>query len=100
MGEKYNKIIDKINEFCKKAKVNDVRKVYIGITKDPERRLFNEHKITDEGYCWTCIEAEDVDTAREAELHFIRMGMEGGPGGGDNKTKFVYCFYKKQGNKG
>lgn len=95
MGQKYHKIIDKIIEFCKKVKVDDIRKVHIGITKDPKRRLFDEHKITDEDYWWIYTEAEDVDTARAVELHFLKMGMKGGPGGGDNETKFVYCFYKK-----
>ena len=95
MKQKYHKIIDKITEFCERVKVSDIRKVHVGITKDPKRRLFDEHKITDEDYWWIYIEAEDVDTAREVELYFLRIGMRGGSGGGDNETKFVYCFCKK-----
>lgn len=66
---------------------------------DPKRRLFDEHKITDEDYWWIYIGAEDVNTAREVELHFLRMGMKGGSGGSDNETKFVYCFHKKPRNQ-
>lgn len=95
MGNKYHKIIDEIIEFCEIVKVDDISKVYIGITKDPKRRLFDEHKITDEGYWWIYSEATNADTARTVELHFLRMGMKGGPGGGDNETKYVYCFVKK-----
>ena len=99
MGQTYHKIIDKIIEFCKLVKVDDISKVYIGITKDPKRRLFDEHRITDEGYWWIHSEAEDADTARAVELHLLRMGMKGGQGGGDNETKFVYCFVEKQHSK-
>ena len=99
MGKWYSKIIDEIIEFCKIVKVDDVSKIYIGITKDPKRRLFDEHKITDEGSWWIYCEAEDADTARAVELHFLRMGMKGDPRGGDNETKFVYCFIRKQYSK-
>ena len=37
MGQTCHKIIDKIIEFCKLVKVDDISKVYIGITKDPKR---------------------------------------------------------------
>ena len=95
MGNKYHKIIDEIIEFCKIVKVDDISQVYIGITKDPKRRLFDEHKITDEDYWWVYSDAIDAETARAVELHFLRMGMKGGPGGGDDETKFVYCFVRK-----
>lgn len=97
MGKRYSKIIDEIIEFCKIVKVDDVSKVYIGITKDPIRRLFHEHKITDEDYWWTYIKADSEETARAVERYFIEMGMQGGTGGGDNESVFVYCFVEKQG---
>lgn len=96
MGNKYKKIVEEINGFCNKVKALDFSKVHIGITKDAQRRLFDEHKITNEKYWWICSKAEDEDTARDVERHFIRMGMRGGTGGGDNETIYVYCFVKKQ----
>lgn len=96
MGNKYKKIVEDIMGFCNKVGVLDFSKVHIGTTKDVQRRLFEEHRITNEGYWWICCKAKDANTARAVELHFIRMGMRGGTGGGDNETIFVYCFVKKQ----
>lgn len=95
MGDKYHKIVDEINKFCQRIKVSNLKRVHIGITKDPNRRLFNEHKITNEDYWWVHCKAKDEETARTVELHFLRMGMHGGTGGGDSDTIYVYCFAKK-----
>lgn len=95
MGNKYKQIVTEINKFCQKVKVDKLHKAQIGITKDPERRLFSEHKITDKSYWWMYTKAENEDTARDVELHFLRMGMKGGYGGGDSESVYVYCFVKK-----
>ncbi len=95
MGNKYKNIVNEINDFCDKVIACDISNAYIGITKDPQRRLFGEHKITNKEHWWICCKAEDEDTARAVEHHFIRMGMKGGTGGGDNKTVYVYCFARR-----
>ena len=97
MGSKCSVMIGEIDDFCAIARVHNIGKMHIGITKDPIRRLFHEHKITDEDYWWTYIKADSEETARAVERYFIEMGMQGGTGGGDNESVFVYCFVEKQG---
>ena len=95
MKENYQRIVNKILFFCAVKNIDDPRKAHIGITNDLNRRLKIEHKITAEDYWWTSSEADDAETARAVERHFIEMGMQGGTGGGDNETEFVYCFARK-----
>ena len=97
MESKCSGIIDKIDNFCAIVKVDSIERIHIGITKDPIRRLFHEHKISDEDYWWIYIKADSEETARAVERYFIEMGMQGGTGGGDNESVFVYCFVEKQG---
>ena len=96
MGKKYLEIVSEINDFCATLQVKNINRVHIGITKDPKRRLFYEHKITNERHWWIHIKAACADTARAVERHFIGRGMHGGTGGGDDETIYVYCFVKKQ----
>ena len=96
MGKKYLEIVSEINDFCATLQVKNINRVHIGITKDPKRRLFYEHKITNERHWWIHIKAACADTARAVERHFIGRGMYGGTGGGDDETIYVYCFVKKQ----
>ncbi len=89
----------------KQAIINDIEKhfegkdyglCYIGITSDVQSRLFGDHKVSPkEGHDhWIYREANSHQVAREVEEEFIRRGMSGGEGGGDETTKIVYAYKK------
>ncbi len=66
---------------------------YVGIAADPKERLFNEHGVKD---AWIHREALSASAARAIETYFIeRLGTDGGSGGGDEKSKYVYAYKKK-----
>jgi len=68
---------------------------YVGITSDPERRLFDEHGVDRTAKkWWTYDEFTSVDLARRVEKYFIEQGCDGEPGGGDEESKFVYAYKK------
>ena len=96
MGKKYLEIVSEINDFCATLQVKNINRVHIGITNAPKRRLFYEHKITNERHWWIYIKADCAETARAVERYFIDRGMKGNTGGGDDETIYVYCFAKKQ----
>ena len=63
---------------------------YVGITDDPNRRLYEEHRASVSGSIAVAVESEAV--ARSVEKFFIEVyGMAGNPGGGEN-PRFVYAF--------
>ena len=70
-------------------------KWYVGITKDVESRLFNHHGVKRNGDWWIYDQAYTSDSARAVEDYFVNMcGTDGGLGGGDEDSTFVYAYKK------
>lgn len=69
---------------------------YVGITADPRTRLFEEHGVDEESDAWIFSQANSSVAARRVEEYFVdTLGTDGGRGGGDQDTDYVYA-YKKQ----
>ncbi|MCD4761387.1 hypothetical protein K8R32_00320, partial [bacterium] len=68
---------------------------YAGIAANPKNRLFVEHDVDEDNGAWIYNMANSNDEARRAEIYLIEnVGFDGGPGGGDNTTKYVYAYKK------
>jgi len=68
---------------------------YVGIASKPRQRLFEDHKVNEKTNGWIYRESESSDIARSIEDHFVNtLGTDGGTGGGDNSTRFVYAYKK------
>lgn len=66
---------------------------YVGIAASPRDRLFDDHNVREKGDAWIFREATSSTVAREVETYFINVkGMQGGPGGGDVNSRFVYAY--------
>lgn len=68
------------------------KEFYVGITDDPETRLFEQHKVDKAARNYVCYKADSEEDARDIEKIFLALGLSGGPGGGDGDTKYVYCY--------
>lgn len=88
----YDEIIQVMDEHLNKSGKNYYNEFYIGITNNPERRLFEEHGVFKEDSWWIYIPADSVDTARKVKQHYLDKGMRGDSGGGDDDSIFVYCY--------
>ena len=80
-----------------KNNIEKWNEVYVGIAKDPEKRLFNEHKVKKQGGIWIYCPANSSTCAREVEKTLLDKGADGGPGGGDDDTTCVYAYKKTTG---
>ena len=79
----------KIRETCIGKFYSDYN---IGITKDPEKRVFKDHKV-ERNKCHWIFEAENKQAVSEIEGYFIEKGMKGGTGGRiDDECVFVYVY--------
>ena len=67
---------------------------YAGIAGDPRDCLFNRHCVDEEKDAWIHREAANETSARSAETALHEAGFDGGPGGGDASTRFVYAYKK------
>lgn len=96
-----------INETIKKKIVNYMNKFtysysnwYVGITNDPQARLFAEHKVSKEKGRWIYSKASTARGARDTEEYIINeYGTQGDVGGGDDLSKWVYAYHITENTK-
>ena len=68
-------------------------KWYVGIAADARDRLFKDHSVKEEGDVWVYRRVASSAEARKIEKYFIdTKGTQGGPGGGDESSVFVYAY--------
>jgi len=67
---------------------------YCGITSDWEDRLFNEHQVSRQNSWWVALQCYDNESARNVEKALLEQGCDGGVGGGDETTVYVYAYLK------
>lgn len=92
MSESSETIVKEINDYISNCSGKYYSDYYVGITKDPEDRLFSEHNVNKEDGCWVYRLAKDIENARNAEKALLEKGMKGGDGGGDDTSVYVYCY--------
>ncbi len=63
----------------------------MGITADPQRRLFEDHNV-DRQSAWLYRQADTADVARIVEATYHDYGYSGGPGGGGDDAIYVYAY--------
>ena len=69
---------------------------YIGIAADPHTRLFTDHNVDEKSGIWIYEQAASDAIARDVEQAFLDSGYDGGTGGGDESTVYVYAYVKFQ----
>jgi hypothetical protein len=67
---------------------------YVGVAADPEARLFTDHSVDRDKGTWIYRQAARDTAARTVEDAYHAAGCDGGPGGGDRTTTFVYAYLK------
>ena len=92
MGLPYDKIVEKFNDHLSKSGKRYYSEFYIGISQNAQRRLFEEHHVDKENSWWIYTTAETSEIARAVEKHYLKLGMRGGSGGGDENSNMVYCY--------
>jgi len=68
---------------------------YVGVSKDPRDRLFNDHGVDEKGDWWIYSQAQSSTAARNVEAHFVdTLNTDGASGGGDKDADYVYAYKK------
>lgn len=92
MKRNFLQIVADINSHLEKSQKQYYSDFYVGITNDIERRLFEEHKVSEKNGWWFYRQAIDKKTAQHVEEYFLSKGMKGDTGGGTDDSSFVYCY--------
>ncbi len=73
---------------------------YVGITNDTDRRLFQEHNVSEENDIWIRKNAGTLSKAEKIERYFTEeLGTDGAPGGAENDSIYVYAYKKNSHTK-
>jgi hypothetical protein len=72
----------------------DKKSWYVGIAANIARRLHGDHQVPEKDHWFIWREAKSAGDARTVEKALHDWGCDGGPGGGDATTKFVYAYLK------
>ena len=94
MAKNKQQIIQEINAHIKQEG-SGYKAWYVGISKDARNRLFNDHNVPEKNSWWIHREASSSQVAREIEDYFVNtLHTDGGTGGGDQSSKYVYAYKK------
>ena len=83
-----------INNITKHFRGENYNNIYVGITSDAKKRLFEDHNVSKKNGYWIHRTATSHNIAREVEKYFLDVGMDGGSGGGDESSSIVYAYKK------
>jgi hypothetical protein len=72
---------------------------YAGIASDAKTRLFVGHNVSEANGKWAYDQCSTNQDARDAEAALLNLGCEGGSGGGDQSSTYVYAYFKTPGTK-
>lgn len=86
-----NEVIAEIDNYIQQCGGN-YHDWYCGITSDPRQRLFDEHNVSEQNGHWIYKDAGSENAARRIEQYFLNKGCQGGGGGGDYASRYVYAY--------
>jgi len=84
---------DKITSFIDNHSGN-YTEWYAGIASDPEERLFEEHKVSKDSDFSIYQRCPNKQSAKGVEEALLKLGCDGGIGGGDESSVFAYAYRK------
>ena len=67
---------------------------YCGITSNIAKRLYEEHSVPEKDWWLTIRKCFSDGDARIVEAELLELGCDGGEGGGDEDTVYVYAYLK------
>ncbi len=70
---------------------------YCGITSNLDSRLHGDHKVPQENHWFITRQCFNETDARVVESALKRLGCDGGEGGGNQATVYVYAYLKTAG---
>lgn len=67
---------------------------YCGITSDWKERLFDDHQVPGENHWYIVRRCHNDNDSRAVENTLVELGCDGGSGGGDQSSVYVYAYLK------
>lgn len=95
MQQQEDVIVNDIFQYIRKSNAQ-FNEWYVGIAEDVQSRLFEEHGVNKEIDYWIYRECFSAEIARRVEQYFITTYQtDGGSGGGNEASLFIYAYKKE-----
>lgn len=90
----YDEIIKGFDEHLKKSGCRFYSDIYIGMTNDAEKRLFDDHHVAKDEQWWVYAMADNEEIAHQVKEHYLDKGMRGPLSSEklDDNATIVYCY--------
>lgn len=88
----YNTVIKRIETYMSKFE-GDYPDWYIGIAKNLDEELFQNHKVEENGV-WIAFGADTEEVAKKVESYFLNKKTHGNPKKLKENTRTVYVYKK------
>lgn len=93
MAKNYLEMVSFFDTKIAQSGVTHYNQLYIGITNNINRRLFDEHNVDMKNGWWAWANANSKEIAQQVEQHYLDKGMQGDTGGGTDDSTYVYCYF-------
>ena len=88
----YNTVIKRIESYMSKFD-GDYSDWYVGITKDLDEKLFELHKVDENGK-WIAFGADTEEVAKKIQKYFLDKKTDGNPTQLEEDARIVYAYKK------
>jgi hypothetical protein len=93
MAVNLNQVVSEILDYVRKNG-GAYSQWYAGIAATPKKRLFDDHRVLENGIWIHSADCGGSEAAREVEKYLLSIGFDGGDGGGSYDTRFIYAYKK------
>ena len=88
----YNTLVKRIRTYMSKFE-GDYSDWYVGIAKDVDEDLFEQHKV-DESGIWISFGADTDEIAKEVEKYFLDKNTDGNSVKLEENVRIIYAYKK------
>jgi len=93
MKESYTKITQGILQKALANKKFVVQDFFVGLTDDPRKRLFKDHRVDRYEGLYVYVEAGSAEEAQKAYQELMDLDMNGTTVTGYKPGRYVYCYH-------
>lgn len=89
---KQDKIKQEFDKYLPQSGKRFFGEFFVGVTNDPERCLFEEHRVARKGHWYMYANADSAADARKVVTYYKRKGMKSSKDSDNTDSKFVYVY--------
>lgn len=75
-----------------KLNINEAKEWYVGLASNIRKKLFEEHKISEENGRWIYQTLANKEIAKEIKQHFVSLGLKSEDSNDDQSGNIIFIY--------